>query len=222
MEPSAAWLTSSVSSPAFSSTGYSDVISKGRKSGPRAWAKQAMPSSWIHSCQMLLLSWWIVESDDDGDGEASEEGITWRRLVSVLLTLLLDMERSLDGLSSYRKAKTNYYHYHVSHSFSFTIRLCLILQTLAQLIRLRIRERAKLRMLCSARCWSHCWGRRRFLPPPPKKSSVKILVKKFKWMMRTIHRPLKCFTSVKRLDTKLIPTKPRKETAGKQTWMYTM
>lgn len=168
MEPSAAWLTSSVSSPAFSSTGYSDVISKGRKSGPRAWAKQAMPSSWIHSCQMLLLSWWIVESDDDGDGEASEEGITWRRLVSVLLTLLLDMERSLDGLSSYRKAKTNYYHYHVSHSFSFTIRLCLILQTLAQLIRLRIRERAKLRMLCSARCWSHCWGRRRF-PPPPRK-----------------------------------------------------
>lgn len=28
--------------------------------------------------------------------------------------------------------------------------------------------------------------------------------------------------SVKRLETKLISKKPREETAGKQTWMYTM
>lgn len=117
-----------------------------------------------------------MESDDDGDGEASEEGITWRRLVSVLLTLLLDMERSLDGLSSYRKAKTNYYHYHVSHSFSFTIRLCLILQTLAQLISLRIRERANC-ACCALQGADHTAGDGGGFSPPPKKSSVKILVK---------------------------------------------
>lgn len=43
--------------------------------------------------------------DDVGDGEADEEGITWREFACMLLTLLLDMERSLDGPSSYRKTK---------------------------------------------------------------------------------------------------------------------
>lgn len=67
-----------------------------------------------------------MEADDDGDREPREEGITWRELASLLLTLLLDMERSLDGLSSYREDKDKC-HDHVSYSFSFTSRLCLIL-----------------------------------------------------------------------------------------------
>ena len=61
-----------------------------------------------------------MEADDDGDGEPLEEGITCRELVSVLL---LDMERSLDGLSSYRKGKDKC-DYRVSYSVYFTIRLC--------------------------------------------------------------------------------------------------
>ena len=66
-----------------------------------------MPSSWIHSCQMLLLSWWIVEVDDEADEEANEERITWRELALALPISLLDMERILDGLSSYRERQDN-------------------------------------------------------------------------------------------------------------------
>lgn len=44
-----------------------------------------------------------MEEDDEVDVEANEEGITWREFAFVLLKLLFDMERSLDGLSSYRK-----------------------------------------------------------------------------------------------------------------------
>lgn len=56
-----------------------------------------------------------MEIDDEGDGEANAEGITWREFA-----LLLDMERSLDGLSSYRETKDEC-HYHASYSFSSTI-----------------------------------------------------------------------------------------------------
>lgn len=64
-----------------------------------------MPSSWMHSCQMLLLSWWIVEVADEGDGKPKEEGITWREFVLMLLASLLVMERRLCGLSSYRETE---------------------------------------------------------------------------------------------------------------------
>lgn len=43
-----------------------------------------------------------MEADDEGDGEPNEDRTTWREFVFVLLTLLLDMESSLAGLSSYR------------------------------------------------------------------------------------------------------------------------
>ncbi|TNN74588.1 hypothetical protein EYF80_015135 [Liparis tanakae] len=87
MEPSAAWLTSSVSSPAFSSTGYSDVIKRGRKSRRSARAKQPMPSSWMHSCQMLPLSRWIAEvGGEEEDGVPNEDGITWREFALGSLT----------------------------------------------------------------------------------------------------------------------------------------
>lgn len=58
---SAAWLINSASPPAFSRTGYSDVIRIRWKSIPKAWAKQPIPSNWMHICQMLLFSSWIVE-----------------------------------------------------------------------------------------------------------------------------------------------------------------
>lgn len=44
-----------------------------------------------------------MEADDEGDGEPNEDETTWREFVLVLLTLLLDMESSLAGLSSYRE-----------------------------------------------------------------------------------------------------------------------
>lgn len=64
-----------------------------------------------------------MEVDDEGDGDANEEGITWREFA-----LLLDMERSLDGLSSYRETKDKC-RYHASHSFSSAIQLCFVLYT---------------------------------------------------------------------------------------------
>ena len=47
----------------------------------------------------------MVEVDGEIDGEPNEDGITWREVVLELLTSLPDMERSLDGLSSYGKDK---------------------------------------------------------------------------------------------------------------------
>lgn len=55
--------------------------------------------------------------DDEGDGEANVEGITWSEFALVLLALLLDMETSLDGLSSYRETNDKS-HYHISSSFT--------------------------------------------------------------------------------------------------------
>lgn len=118
MEPSADWLTSSVSSPAFSSTAYSDVINSGRKSRPKACAKQAMPSSWIHSCQMLLLNWWIVVVVDVVDRESNDEGTTWREFALVLLMSLLVKEKSLGGVSSYKEGKDKYPHHRARENLS--------------------------------------------------------------------------------------------------------
>lgn len=45
-----------------------------------------------------------MEVDDEEGGAPDEEGITWREFALVFVaTLLLDMERSPKGLSSYRK-----------------------------------------------------------------------------------------------------------------------
>lgn len=45
--------------------------------------------------------------DDGADEEANEERITWRELALALPISVLDMERILDGLSSYRKRQDN-------------------------------------------------------------------------------------------------------------------
>lgn len=45
--------------------------------------------------------------DDETGEETNEEGITRRESVLALPMSLLDMERSLDGLSSYRERETN-------------------------------------------------------------------------------------------------------------------
>lgn len=53
---------------------------------------------------MLLFSWWMVEVGDEEEEEGreqDEEEITCRELV--LMLLVLEMERSLDGLRSCRK-----------------------------------------------------------------------------------------------------------------------
>lgn len=70
----------------------------------------------MHSCQILPLSRWIAEVGDEEDGVPNEDGITWREFALVSLTLLLDMERSPDGLSSYRKRKDKC-QYYASYSF---------------------------------------------------------------------------------------------------------
>lgn len=70
-----------------------------------------MPSSWMHICQMLLLSWWIVEADDEDGVEADEEGMSWSEFAGLLLESLLDIDRSLEGLSNYRKKKICYFFY---------------------------------------------------------------------------------------------------------------
>lgn len=41
--------------------------------------------------------------DDEGSDEPNDPGTTWEEYLSVWLLILLEMERSLDGLSNYRE-----------------------------------------------------------------------------------------------------------------------
>lgn len=54
---------------------------------------------------------------DEGDGKPNDDVITWREFALMLLTSLLDMERSLGGLSSYRKTEDKC-QCHALYSFS--------------------------------------------------------------------------------------------------------
>lgn len=68
---------------------------------------------------MLLLSWRIEEVDADAEGEPNDEGTTWRRFVLLLLTLLLDMDSSVGGLSSCREVHSVSFHRHGDESLYF-------------------------------------------------------------------------------------------------------
>lgn len=68
---------------------------------------------------MLLLSWWTVEVDADAEGEPNDEVTTWRRFVVLLLTLLLDMDSSLGGLSSCREVYSVSFYTHGDDNMKF-------------------------------------------------------------------------------------------------------
>lgn len=57
--------------------------------------------------------------DADGDGEPNGEGTTWRRFVLLLLTLLLDMDSSLGGLSSCREVNSVSFYRHGDENATF-------------------------------------------------------------------------------------------------------
>lgn len=45
--------------------------------------------------------------DDEGSDGPNDAGTTWEEYLSVWLLILLEMERSLNGLSSYREKQLN-------------------------------------------------------------------------------------------------------------------
>lgn len=60
-----------------------------------------------------------MEADADAEVEPNDEGTTWRKFVLLLLTLLLDMDSSLGGLSSCREVYSVSFYTHGDENTTF-------------------------------------------------------------------------------------------------------